>query len=80
MKKDIKKTVLDKVKDGKIAQKSKWYFLTKDYIFWLMAILSTVLGGLAFSTIIFQLSEFGELNRLRTEHLVESFFMITPFW
>ena len=72
IKKRIKESVLDKVKTGKITQKSKWYFLTKTYTFWFFAAAATILGAFSFSSIIFQVSEFGEFLKVRTEHLAES--------
>lgn len=50
---DISKETLQKMKRESISPKPRWYFLTKNYFFWLMFALTTILGGFAFGMIMF---------------------------
>ncbi len=50
---DISKNTLEKLKREDIHPKPRWYFLTKNYFFWLMFFLTTTLGGIAFGMVMF---------------------------
>ncbi|MBU4216747.1 hypothetical protein L6270_02905 [Candidatus Parcubacteria bacterium] len=47
--------LLDKIKSDKLAPTPKWHFLLKDYLVWAVGVLSLLIGGLAFSVIIYML-------------------------
>lgn len=50
---DISKETLEKMREENVQLKPRWYFLTKNYLFWLMFLLTTLLGGLSFGMIMF---------------------------
>lgn len=45
--------ILGKIKKEKIAPKPKWFFLLKNYVVWFLGFLSLLIGGIAFSVIIY---------------------------
>ncbi len=49
---DISKEILEKIKNEKVSPKPKWYFLTRNYFFWIMFIINTIFGGIAFGMIL----------------------------
>ncbi|NIA02093.1 MAG: hypothetical protein GWP15_01790, partial [Nitrospirae bacterium] len=55
-KKDLSKSVLDKIKKDHIKPKPKWGFLLKDYVFWGLFGLCIAIGGLVASMMIFKLT------------------------
>ena len=50
---DISKKTLEKIKKEQVHPKPRWYFLTRDYFFWIMFVITTLLGGVAFGMILF---------------------------
>ena len=50
---DISKKTLEKIKKEQLYPRPRWYFLTRNYFFWLMFSLTTILGGIAFGMILF---------------------------
>jgi len=54
---DISKKSLEEIKNKKISPKSRWYFLTRNYFFWFMFGLTTILGGIAFGMILLIISD-----------------------
>lgn len=82
MTKNFKKEILEKIKAGKIDQKSKWYFLTKSYVFWFFSGLSTIFGGIAFAAILLQIKENNEAFILPPEiyKIAGGFLGALPFW
>jgi len=54
---DLKNSILHKIKEGEIQQTSRWYFVTRDYVFYVVAILTTVLGALATAALLFTMLE-----------------------
>jgi len=50
---DISKKALEKIKKEHVQPKPRWYFLTRNYFFWLMFFITTLLGGIAFGMILF---------------------------
>ena len=70
-KENITKKILDKIEDQKIVPKPKWHFLFKDYIVWILAILSIVVGAVGFSATIFSLSHAGwDLYRVTHTNII----------
>ncbi len=49
---DISKKTLEKIKKEQLHPKPRWYFLTRNYFFWFMFVLTTLLGGIAFGMIL----------------------------
>ncbi|MDD4364043.1 MAG: hypothetical protein PHD33_07580 [Atribacterota bacterium] len=54
---DISKEILEKIKKEKVSPKPKWYFLTRNYFFWTMFIINTILGGIAFGMILLTITK-----------------------
>ncbi len=52
MDKDISKGVIREMKKRDLTPRPRWQFLLKRWVFWLLAIISTILGGLAIAIII----------------------------
>lgn len=50
---DISKKTLEKIKKEQLHPRPRWIFLTRNYFFWLMFALTTLLGGIAFGMILF---------------------------
>lgn len=55
MKTSVKEEVLKKIRDTRLAPMSRWYFISRNYFFWLLFVVSVVVGSLAFSSILFNL-------------------------
>ena len=49
---DISKKVLERIKKEQVLPRPRWYFLTRNYFFCLMFVLTTLLGGIAFGMIL----------------------------
>ncbi len=49
---DISKKTLEKIKKEQVHPKPRWYFMTRNYFFWFMFALTTLLGGIAFGMIL----------------------------
>ena len=54
---DISKKTLEKIKREQLHPRPRWVFLTRNYFFWLMFALTTLLGGLAFGMILFLIGD-----------------------
>jgi hypothetical protein len=67
--KKISESVLEKIKETSTKPKSFWYFKTKDIGLWILAVMTTLLGALSVSSIIFRLSNISRLvpNNLPAE-------------
>jgi hypothetical protein len=50
---DISKKTLEKIKKEQVHPRPRWVFLTRNYFFWFMFVLTTLLGGIAFGMILF---------------------------
>ncbi|HOF03174.1 MAG TPA: hypothetical protein PLT58_04360 [Atribacterota bacterium] len=50
---DISKETLTKIKKEKVHPRPRWYFLTRNYLFWFMFALTTIMGSIAFGMILF---------------------------
>ena len=55
MKTSVKEEVLKKIRDTRLTPMSRWYFISRNYFFWLLFVVSVVVGSLAFSSILFNL-------------------------
>lgn len=53
-KKDLSKSVLDKIKKEHLKPKPKWEFLLKDYVFWGLFGICIIIGGMVASMMIFK--------------------------
>lgn len=79
---DTSKNIMQKIEKEGIKPKAKQNFLLKNYTLWILAILSILLGGLAFSVIVYVVSNddwtlYGRLNR----GLLQFAFVVLPyFW
>ena len=49
---DLKTNVLKKIKNGEVKRKPVFYFIAKDYFFWMMFIISIIVGAIGFSSIL----------------------------
>ena len=49
---EVKNKILNKIKKGEVQKKSPFYFVVKNYFFWLMFIFSVLIGAIAFSSFI----------------------------
>lgn len=55
MEKDISKNILNKIKKEEIKPKSRWSFIVKNIVFWVVFVASLILGSLSTSIAIFNL-------------------------
>ncbi len=55
MKESLKIKVLTTIKNSRLVPTSRWYFVSKNYFFWLLFFTSIMIGSLAFSSILFNL-------------------------
>ncbi|MFW0871318.1 MAG: hypothetical protein ACKKL4_02595 [Patescibacteria group bacterium] len=51
---NLKNQILTKIKAGEIKQTSRWYFITRDCVFYTLTAITTILGAFAVSSILFQ--------------------------
>jgi heme/copper-type cytochrome/quinol oxidase subunit 2 len=74
--------ILDQIKEKQIRPKARWIFVAKDYMVWLLGLLSFVLGALVFSVIIFLIKNNDwEMRRELSGSLIEFIFLTLPyFW
>lgn len=52
METDFSKDILEKIKKDGIKPKSRWHFVLKDYVVWLMFAVSIILGAVSFSIVL----------------------------
>ncbi len=53
----LEKEILKKIKDSNIKQKSRLYFILKNLFFWFGSFLFITIGGIAFASILYQISD-----------------------
>ena len=53
----LSKNIVDKIKKEKIIPVPKWHFLLKNYVVWVLFLISSMIGGIAFGIILLQLSD-----------------------
>jgi len=73
--------LLEKIQKQKIPQKSRWQFVFKDIFFWALFAFSIIIGGLAFSVILFAFSQtdFDLLSQI-PDSRIEFFLGLLPFF
>ena len=80
--KNLSNKILEKIKKGEIKPKSKWFFLSKNFLIWFLSFLSLILSSVIFSVIIY----FFKSNDWELRHYISSnifkFLIITLpyFW
>jgi len=78
----IKKSqeLINKIKSRGIKQKPRWYYIIENIIFWGIFSLSIILGGIAFSIILYAIGE-SDFNLLRnlSSPGIRSFISFLPF-
>lgn len=81
-KKDLAKSVLNKIKKQKLKPIPKWRFILKNVIFWGLYVLALILGGLTVSVVMFKLQIADwDLHRRIAERMPGLTLKILPlFW
>ncbi|MCK5589342.1 MAG: hypothetical protein KAI16_03455 [Candidatus Pacebacteria bacterium] len=65
---EFKKNILEKIKKGEVEKKSPFYFIVKNYFFWVMFGFSIVIGSIAFSSFLIHfIIEPGPWHQLKLE-------------
>jgi hypothetical protein len=80
--KDLSRSIIEAIKKEKIIPVPKWHFLLKNYVIWSLFFISAILGGIAFSIILLQLSDIDwDIARRVHPNTGEWLIAITPyFW
>lgn len=77
---DKAREILEKIKDEKIEPKSRWRFLLKDYMIWVAFASSILVGSVAFSVIIFLLSNNDwDIYRYLDKNFISYLFLSLPY-
>jgi len=81
-KKSLSEKVFATIKEKKIQQKAKWTFLLRDYVVRIFGIMSLLVGGLAFSVIIYMMqnNSWGEYSYVSDSFLQFIFLTLPYFW
>ncbi len=81
-KNDFGRKLLEKIKEKKLAPKSRWHFLLKRYVIWGIGIISLAIGALAFSVIIYVLkyNDWDIYDQLTDSFLSFVFLTLPYFW
>lgn len=80
---DIKYNILSKIKSGELSQKSRWYFLTRDYFFWAITAIAVVTGSLASASLLHQLlvNQIPFISQMRDNpDIITTLFLNLPFF
>lgn len=79
---DLKKSVVGKIKKDNIKPNPRWKFLLRDYVFWAVFGAAVLLGGLAFSVVLFFLLERDwDIYKYLDKSFFEYLFLSIPyFW
>ena len=82
MEKDFNKDVLEKIRKEQIKPKSKWHYILKDYVVWLVFAASIVLGALSFSIILhfWEINDWDAYYRVNNNFLAFVFLTMPYFW
>ncbi len=82
MKEPIKKSeeLINKIESSNIKQKPRWHYVLENIVFWSIFSLSIILGGIAFSIILYAIGE-SDFNLLRnlSSTGIRSFVSFLPF-
>ena len=78
----VSKKVLKTIEEKKITPKPRWHFVLKNYVFWFFLAITTFIGALAVTAVLFMLLDydwdvFEYLDRGLFEHI---FISIPYFW
>ncbi len=80
-KETFKNKILDIIKEKDISPKPKWQFVAKDYLVWFLGIISVLIGGVAFSVIIFVLANADwQSYRFLSGSLLEHIIKVAPLY
>lgn len=82
MEKDFSREVLEKIKKERIVPKSRWHFLLRDYVVWLIFGISIVFGALAFSVILhfWGINDWDAYYRVNNSFLAFTILTMPYFW
>jgi heme/copper-type cytochrome/quinol oxidase subunit 2 len=82
MEKNLSEEILEKIKKDRIKPKSKWQFALKDYVVWLVFVISIVFGSLSFSTILhfWEMSDWDAYYRVNDNFLAFIALTMPYFW
>lgn len=82
MEKDFSKEVLEKIKNEQIKPISKWHFVLRDSVVWLVFAASIVLGALSFSVILhfWEINDWDAYYRLSENFLAFILMTMPYFW
>lgn len=82
MEKDFSQEILDKIKKEQIKPKSRWHFILKDSVVWIVFGLSIVLGALAFSIILhfWEINDWDAYYRINENFLAFIALTMPYFW
>lgn len=75
------KTIIDRIKEGKITQKPKWHFTMVNALYWTFYLLCVLFGAASFSVILFsiQQTDFNLVSHISHSRL-EFFLALLPFF
>ena len=77
---EFSKNVENEINKKQLIPTPRWHFLLKNYVIWLFALLATLLGSLAVSTIIFILTDHDwDIFRYLDRSLFEHIFISIPY-
>ena len=81
IKREIKKDILNKIKKGEIKKTSPWFFITKNYFFKLLFMVSIILGSFGFSSALVQLfrKPHNHMDLSFSEGLINYFLVSAPY-
>lgn len=74
------KTIIDRIKEGKVKQKPKWHFTAINILNWLIYIICILIGAASFSVILFSIhqTDFNLISHMSHSRL-ELFLGLLPF-
>ncbi|NQT50176.1 hypothetical protein HQ571_05765 [Candidatus Kuenenbacteria bacterium] len=78
MRKNIAELTLEKIKDSKMKPKSKWYFLFREVMIWVLFGLSIIIGSIAFALILHLLKN--DLWLMRRFLRIHEYLLYFPFF
>jgi len=82
MREDFSKNLFDKIESENIKPRPRWEFLLKNYFVWSVALVSLLIGSLAFASVVYMIKD-GDMDILRhIDHGFLEFFIVTMpyFW
>ena len=78
----LSKNIIEAIKKEKIIPVPKWHFLLKNYVVWILFLISSIIGGIAFGIILLQLSDIDWtiINRINSGPRELMMTIIPYFW